>query len=271
MTNSYELSQATDQAAQQREWARLCVQARDLYPDVIHALRRECPGEAIADLGCGPGACLPLLHASGFHWVLGIDHNERALRFAREQARERHFGFETIACNVQEDISPLPMGILQAVIATNVVIHAGFDAVMAGASRMLNADDWLAIADRDYAQMQVLNSSTLHDVKSMVQSLVLDSSKDYDRADTFAAAHGFRRTAHAVHHRELSGPRALEVFNFVEPMPASATADRLNQAYAAAAASSDLSTATVRVVDKWILFRRVDNPCATHSNGGHHG
>src|SRR5205809_816966 len=63
MTTSYELSQSVETTQQRSEWARLYAQAHQQYPEVIRMLRQRASGDTIADIGCGPGASVPICQA----------------------------------------------------------------------------------------------------------------------------------------------------------------------------------------------------------------
>ncbi len=96
MTTSYELSQSVETSQQRSEWARLYAQARQQYTEVIRMLRQRASGDTIADIGCGPGASVPICQANGFSSVLGIDVDEPALAFAAASARGLGYGPDPI-------------------------------------------------------------------------------------------------------------------------------------------------------------------------------
>ena len=165
--------------------------------------------------------------------------------------------FHSVPGDLMGEAVNLPIGIAPAAMSMNVVIHTGFGPVLRAARQLLSADGLLAIADRDYARLEVWDSPSAEALVSLIRSLVMRGDRDYHRAELAAETCGFRAVAGDCGRWQiLEGARVLDAFSFVGCMNDSASAQRLKQALAHMAQDPDLPRAKLRVVDRWVVLKR---------------
>lgn len=222
----------------------------------------------MADIGCGPGASLPLIQANGFQAVVGLDTDEAALAFAGENARRLGIDFHPVPADLTQGTLNLPIGIAAAAMSMNVVIHTGFGPVLRAARQLLSAGGLLAVADRDYARLEVWDSPSVEALVALIRPLVMRGDRDYHRAEHVAEAHGFRAVAgDSGRWQVLEGANILDAFAFVGCMNDSASARALKQALAHVEGDPGLPSARLRVVDRWLIVKRIPGAVAGGDRG----